>query len=610
MRRRRLFFLIAMAAGPSTALASLPAHAQPGAPPAPPPREASPAPAAPDEAAPAQDPAAPRALGLGEEVPVSEAVRQEALQHFKKGLDLLQQGALGPSLAEFMVSRKMFPTRAATRNTAIVLRELRRYDEALDMFEAFLRDFNASAAERTAVQRDIAELRARVGTIDITGAEPGASIVVSGEDRGQYPPFKPIRVPAGAHVIRVFKEGFEPFERRVDVAGGQTVPVQATLRRLLRSGRLRVVEGTGRTADVLVDNVVVGRTPWIGTLSVGNHMVTLRGEGKLGSQPTAAPVRPQELTTLSLLAEELDASLRVNPTPPGASVWINSVNVGNGVWLGRLKKGQHHVEVKADGFVTGARDVTLDSGEREVVTLQLERDEDAPIWRIPPKIALDVSASFLLAPTLGGDVAGCSGGCARSFALGSAAFLHGAYELGSGLGFGVEVGGLMAFQGVEGRDAELYPVGVSDPDRGSADDDLRLSGALFGATVGYHVGQRFPFQFRLGAGVLVGQVRDERSGKFTARDGSTLYAEPAAAFSSATYLFLDPEVRIGARFAEHFEVSAGAKLLVLIAPEPPKWDSTIEIPASTDGIGTYRSDPVMGDLVFMIAPGVNLRYDF
>ena len=168
----------------------------------------------------------------------------------------------------------------------------------------------------------------------------------------------------------------------------------------------------------------------------------------------------------------------------------------------------------------------------------------------------------------------------------------------------------MAFQGVEGRDAELYPVGVSEPDRGSADDDLRLSGALVGATIGYHVEQRFPLQFRVGAGVLLGQVRDERSGNFTARDGSVIYAAPAASFSSATYLFLDPELRIGARFAERFEVSAGAKLLVLIAPEPPTWDSTIEIPASTDGIGTYRPEPVMGDLVFMVAPGVNLRYDF
>ncbi|WP_433931039.1 PEGA domain-containing protein [Sorangium cellulosum] len=606
--RRRASRLTAMAAGLATALAPLTAGAQPGAPPAPSPGEAAPAPAASGEAAPAQDPAAPRSLG--DEVPVSEAVRQEALQHFEKGLALLGQGALGPALAEFMLSRKLFPTRAATRNAAIALRELHRDNEALDMFEAFLRDFNASAAERTAVQRDIAELRARVGTIDITGAEPGASIVVSGEDRGQYPPFKPIRVPAGPHVIRVFKEGFESFERRVDVAGGQTVPVQARLRRLTRSGRLRVVERTGKTVDVLVDNVVVGRTPWLGALSVGNHMVALRGEGKLGSQPTAAPVRPQELTTLSLLAEELDASLRVNPTPPGASVWINSVNVGNGVWLGRLKEGQHRVEVKADGFVTGSRTVTLDRGEREVLTLQLERDEEAPIWRKPPKIALDASASFLLVPTLGGDVAGCSGGCSISPGLGGAAFLHGAYELGSGLGFGVEVGGLMAFQGVEGRDAELYPVGVAEPDRGLADDDLRLSGVLVGATIGYHVEQRFPLQFRLGAGVLLGQVRDERSGDFTARDGSVILAAPAASFSSATYLYLDPEVRIGARFAEHFEVSAGAKLLVLIAPEPPRWDPTIEIPASTDGIGTYRPEPVMGDLVFMVAPGVSLRYDF
>ncbi|WP_237245516.1 MULTISPECIES: PEGA domain-containing protein [Sorangium] len=546
-----------------------------------------------------------------EEAPVSETTRQVARLHFEKGLALLREEAWGPALAEFLLSRKLYPTRAATNNAAIALRKLQRYDEALEMFETFLRDFTMSAAERAVAQREIAELRALVGTLDITNAEPGASIVVSGEERGQYPPVKPIRVAAGAHVVRVFKEGYEPVEVRVDVAGGQTVTVNAKLRRLVRSGRLRVVERAGKTVDVLVDNVVVGQTPWIGTLSVGAHMVALRGEGKLGTQPTAAPVKPQELTTLSLLAEDLDASLRVDPTPPGASVWINSVNVGNGVWLGRLKAGAHRVEVKADGFVSEARTVTLQKGQRQSLRVALELDEDAEIWRKPPKVTLDASASFLVAPTLGGEImSGCGSGCSRGIGLGGLGMIHGGYELGSGIGVGIELGALFATQQIEGRPAGLRPVGYPEPLRGTASDALRVGGFLAGATFGYHVGEEFPALLRLGAGVLVDQVRDERTGRFRTTDGAWFNTAPVVDFAPATYFYVDPEARLGLRLGERWELSASLKLLLLIGLSKPAWDNTIELAAESDGIGTYAPESLMGDFVFMIAPGASLRYQF
>jgi hypothetical protein len=569
-----------------------------------PPALAQPAPA--PQPAPASTDAAPP-----EEAPVSEATRQEARLHFEKGLTLLREEAWGPALAEFLLSRKLFATRVATNNAAIALRRLQRYDEALEMFETFLRDFTVTQAEQLAAQREIAELRALVGTVDITGAEPGASIVVSGEDRGQYPPVKPIRVAAGPHIVRVSKEGYEPFEIRIDVAGGQTSSVAAKLHKLTRSGRLRVVERTGKTVDVLVDNGLVGRTPWIGTLSVGSHMVTLRGAGKLGTQPTSAPVSSQELTTLSLLAEDLDASLSVTPTPPGASVWINSVNVGNGVWLGRLKAGNHQIEVKSDGFISATRTVTLDKGEREVVELKLERDDDAAIWRKPPKVTMDVSASFMIGPTLGGDISdGCAAGCSRSPALGALVLAHAGYERGSGLGVGGELGALVAVQNVDDRAAGIWPIGADAASTGVASDTLRAAGFLAGATVGYHAGERFPTLLRLGVGVLLGEARDERAGTFKTTAGGSYATDPIVDFPSATYLYIDPEVRVGLSLGEHLELSAGVKLLMLVALSQPKWDTSLELAASTDGIGTYPRESVMGDFVFLASPGVGLRYDY
>lgn len=562
---------------------------------------------------PPADPGTAVASEVEDEQPAAPTAedKQSAKQHFLKGISLLRQQAWAPALAEFLLSRELYGTRVATNNAAIALRKLERYDEALAMLETMLRDFKVNDEQRSDAQRQIAELRSLVGTIDISGAEPGASIVISSIDRGEYPPLQPIRVPAGNHVVRIFKEGFESFETRVDVAGGQLVSVRARMAQLKESGKLRVTEQSGKKVDVLVDNVVVGTTPWDGTLAVGDHTVMLRGTGKLGTQPASAPVKNGELTNLTLLAEDLDATLRVEPTPPGASVWVNSVNVGRGVWLGRLKVDAHKLEVKADGFLSDVRTVKLERGQRETLKVSLERDEDAPHWRKPSKWTMDFSASFVVAPTFGGDVAGgCEGDCTLSTGIGGLALVHAGYELGSGFGFGLEAGYLIAAQDIEDRASSINPNGVEQSTSGVSDHSLRLQGFVGGATIGYHIGSQFPVLLRLGAGVVVGEVRDERSGSYLARDESSYDAYPVVSFPSATYIYLDPGVRAGILLADDLELSANVQALMLIAVNQPKWNDSLEVAAATDGIATYPDETLLGSFVVMVAPGANLRYTF
>jgi len=548
---------------------------------------------------------------VDDEEEVSPEVKAEAKERFKRGLQLLREEAWAPALAEFLRSRELYPTRVATNNAAVALRKLQRYDEALDMYETLLRDFEVSTSDRTAAQEQITELRKRVGTVDITGAEPGAAIVISSVDHGEYPPVKPIRVPAGDHMIRVFKEGYEPFEARIDVAGGELARVEATMVKLTSSGRLRVVEQTGKAVTLLVDNVAVGLTPWQGTLGVGDHVVRLVGRGKVGSQPARARVKSQGLTTLKLLAEPLEAQLRIDPTPTGATVSIDGVEVGNGVWLGRLKQGKHEVFVKAEGFLDTTESVVLPSGDRRHLAVELERDDDAPMWRKPSRWVFDGGVGLVVMPTFGGDVAdSCNDGCSRGIGLGGMLMAQANYELGSGLGFGIEAGYLLASQSVSGRSANLTPVGFSDASTGTANDDLRLQAFMAGATIGYHLGEEVPVVLRTGAGVMVGEVRDERQGTFMARSGDSYSTFPVVAFPRVTYFYVDPMVRVGYRFLDHFELSAYVQALLLVGLEEPRFDQSLEVAADTDGIGTYEDDLVMGSFILGVAPGANLRYDF
>jgi hypothetical protein len=566
-------------------------------------------PAKAEEAAAAPAPAG--AAPAGEDKPApSEAEKEEARRQFQKGLVLLREEAWSAALAAFLRSREVFPTRGNTNNAAVCLRKLQRYDEAIDMFELLLRDFpNLPAADKLDAQRNIAELRELVGTIDISGAVPGAAITVDGQARGDFPPVTPIRASAGSHLVRVYKEGYEPFEVRVDIAGGQSARVVAKLRPLRDSGRLRVVEQSGRSLDVVIDGTVRGQTPWEGKLELGPHMVLLRGRGIVGTQPASVVVRSQQTESLSLRAEELNAAIRIEPRPVSAQVEIDGVTLGKGPWALRLKAGRHRVEVSEEGFLSETRDVVLSSGDRQIVVVELGRDPSAARWQNPSKWTLELGTGFAVVPSLGGDIAGgCSGDCSRGFGFGGMALAQGGYELGWGLGFSLAAGYFVAVQSVDKRDASITPVGLSARP-GTLDDSLRIDGPVVGATVSYRFGDRFPVGIRLGAGALISRVRDERSGAFTARDETLFQSDAVASRASATFGYAAPEIYFGARLGRKLELGGSLAGLLLFAASQPRWDSSIETSAGSDGRGTYAPEVLTGAFVLSIIPSVRLRYE-
>jgi hypothetical protein len=242
----------------------------------------------------------------------------EAKKHFLRGVEHTDRNEWDAALAEFLKSRELLPTAKNTYNAAVCLRRVNRFDEALDMYEALLRDF-PNADDRAIAERELAQLRASVGAIELRGGERGANVVIDGRERGTMPFTTPLRIGAGTHSIRVSRDGYLPFDARVDVVGQQTVTLEVRLAALTSGGRLHIAEQTGRAIEVVVDNSVVGKTPWDGVLPAGDHAVLLRGDGDLGTQPVRASVALNQTLTLNLLAEQLDGSVRVRAKPAFAN---------------------------------------------------------------------------------------------------------------------------------------------------------------------------------------------------------------------------------------------------------------------------------------------------
>ncbi|WP_437787420.1 PEGA domain-containing protein [Sorangium sp. So ce1097] len=170
--------------------------------------------------------------------------REEARAHFQRGIALRDQERWAEALAEFQTSRSLFMTLNGTTNAAACLIQLERYLEAIALYESALRDFSErlKGEDKRDILLVLKLLHNAVGAIGITGAEPGATVLLDGVPRGELPLGAPLRVPRGPHTIRVVKAGYQPFEQRLDVGGGETVQVTARLIRLQETGTLEVAE--------------------------------------------------------------------------------------------------------------------------------------------------------------------------------------------------------------------------------------------------------------------------------------------------------------------------------------------------------------------------------
>ncbi len=540
-----------------------------------------------------------------------------AIERYEKSRLLFEQKLYSASLAEALESIRIFPNYGSTLLAARNLRELGRFDESLDTYALLVRDYEErlkkvnKGQQYSAVLGEIDALRKLVGTIEIEGAEVGAMIVVDLRARGDFPLLEPIRVPAGTHLVRLYKEGYEPFETRIDVAGATTGHVHAPLVKLKVTGTLQVIETNGKELEVVVDGLSLGETgtvPWQGLLAPGEHTVLLRGEGDFGTMPVIVQVKPNALAPIRLTAEKLTSKVSIQTSPVNAELALDGVSLGRGLWSGKLRPGKHRVEIAADGFVLQVRDLDLRDGQQEKIETTLERDPLSPLWKDNRgRFFVEGSLGPMFVPTLGGDVASCAE-CSPLAGFGAFVQARGGYRFPSGFVVGVDAGFVGARQSVQERQTSVEPTGLG-ANQGSVNDRLTLSAAMLGVSGGIRL-PTMPLTFRLGAGVLLGTLRDWRTGQFETT-GQTPFGVAAGQSRGFSSLYLAPEVRLGIPLAKRFEFSAGLTGLFAIALKQPTWEPLAsKVDARADGQAVFDADTLSGRAWFGLQMSMGVRYEF
>ena len=117
--------------------------------------------------------------------------------------------------------------------------------------------------------------RARAGEVEVSSSASGSVVFVDGRRIGPAP--QTIGLEAGAHSVRVEKEGFQLFEREVQVVPGRTLQLEARLERLPPSLTVRAdVAG----AQVFLDRKFLGEAPVsVRDIEPGRHRINVSANG-------------------------------------------------------------------------------------------------------------------------------------------------------------------------------------------------------------------------------------------------------------------------------------------------------------------------------------------
>ncbi len=601
--------------------------------------------------------AAPAAGGdeknTGSAPPVDEVAKQKASELRKGAKKLFDKGEHSAALAAYQSAFRLFPSWGSLTGAGACLLKLQRFDEALDAFEVTARDYTAvlPKATREEVLRQVDTLRAATGAVVVTGAEVGAMIVIDGRVRGEHPRAAPLPVLPGAHLVRVYKDGFALHEKSLDVGKGQTETLAVKLTPLaqVQTGRLVVSETGGKKMEVVVDGVPVGVSPWEGPVSAGEHTVVLRPlppadplpagemscsvpltkteqitlagtEDIVATVPVTVVVQPGESAPLQMKAVPLDATVKILPSPATATLSLDGVSMGRGGFQGRIQPGYHLVEVTAEGYFPEKQKVSVPAGEERAVQITLRKDWSSPVWAEAGRFWVELSGGAALSPSLGGEVAaGCKDTCKQSIGGGGRVALRGGYQLGNGVSIGGTLGYLAMEQTITGRSTQLLPIaiaGIATPDAiaGVANDTLAIQSFLVGPYAALRLGKRFPVSLGLAAGLALSQVSDRRTGLF-----GPFAVGPVTQSGLFPWIFVEPELRVGVRVTEHLTLGVSVSGLLLFAPAVPRWNEGMAINPHGGQLGLddkeqnrpglFPGETITGSTLFAITEGLSVRYE-
>ncbi|MBW2278455.1 MAG: PEGA domain-containing protein [Deltaproteobacteria bacterium] len=155
------------------------------------------------------------ALAQGE--PTADA-KDAARVHYTKGKELYEKGTFDEALKEFQLAYDAKPHPTVLKSVAECQVQVGDITAAIETFEKYLAD--PASTKKEVVETRLAEVKAMLGTVDITTEPAGAGIVLDGDTTGKTTPAT-LDVGPGTHEVVLNVDGFEPLAKQVKVKTGE-----------------------------------------------------------------------------------------------------------------------------------------------------------------------------------------------------------------------------------------------------------------------------------------------------------------------------------------------------------------------------------------------------
>jgi len=309
--------------------------------------------------------------------PPSGDAKREVKERFSRGLHLLENSDYKGALAELERVQEMAPSRVVQYYTAQAYIGLGKPAEAVETIDELLAAQGPLKPDIEAKARAAKEEQEKkIGKLAV-GVNVPAALEIDGEKEGDAPLKAPLQLAAGDHILCVLAAGYVPSCQPISVAGKGSAELIVELQPTDAKPAKVAVYSPLPGGEVLVDDVVVAKTPYPGKLSVlpGKHGIEIRRAGYMTVRHELDLV-PGQNTAVSFDPDEDPGDaprgqLRLKTEPGDVQVTVDGRARGGYKAAIDLPAGPHVVKMEKKDFEPLEQVVQVPGSDEVVVNAAL-----------------------------------------------------------------------------------------------------------------------------------------------------------------------------------------------------------------------------------------------
>ena len=298
--------------------------------------------------------------------------KEQARELFVRGVERMKVDDWSGALTQLEEAYQIAPYAVILYNMGIAYEQLDRPVDAVRTMNKVLASPGTLKSERVArAKESVAEQSKRIGKLTVAVSESGASIRIDGREIGKTPLSEPALVNAGTRYIEVFRSGFVPYRRELNIAGGSAEKMDVALTASDKPLAQIWVRTDLPDAEIWLDGKRIGITPLEQSLPVepGEHRVELKRRGYDDARDLI-DVGPGATANVRLDPRQNEDAIRtqggllelVGEAPDDLVLTIDGKRYGPYAGSIALAPGAHDLTIERAGFLPANIRVSIASG--------------------------------------------------------------------------------------------------------------------------------------------------------------------------------------------------------------------------------------------------------